>query len=159
MTNACQTSLGFHRQVVGKFTNHQNKVQLCICFFFFWKLLVPCLLHHVELLLSCASILGLASVLPKELTLVTHSVMRRGSVHVKGMSLGPNVHSARQAFMDWRVQTHMDVNSASVMDTAVSVRQLWGLPDITFQISSHQVGKVGLLSMSKVRDCIILPIF
>jgi len=109
--------------------------------------------------LSCVSFLGLASVLLKELTLVTHSVMKRGSVHAKGMSLVPNVHSARQAFMDWRVQTHMDVNSASVMDTAVSVRQLWVLPDITFQICSHQVGKVGLLSMSKVNDCIILPIF
>lgn len=85
--------------------------------------------------------------------------MRRGSVHAKGMSSVPNVHSARQAFMDWRVQTHMDVNSASVMDTAVSVRQLWVLLDITFQISSHQVGKVGLLSTSKVHDCIILAIF
>ena len=33
-TNACQTSLGFHRQVVGKFTKHQNKVQLCVRFSF-----------------------------------------------------------------------------------------------------------------------------
>lgn len=70
----------------------------------------------------------------------------------------PNVHSARQASMDWRVQTHMDVNSASVMDTVVCVRQLWVILDITFQISSRQVEKVGLLSMSKVH-VIILPIF
>lgn len=76
--------------------------------------------------------------------------MRRGSAHVKGMSLVPNAHSAKQAFMDWRVQTHMDVNSASVMDTAVCVKKLWVILDITFQINSRQVGKVGLLSMSKV---------
>lgn len=69
----------------------------------------------------------------------------------------PNVHSARQASMDWRVQTHMDVNSASVMDTVVCVRQLWVILDITFQISSRQVEKVGLLSMNKVH-VIILPI-
>lgn len=67
----------------------------------------------------------------------------------------PNVHSARQASMDWRVQTHMDVNSVSVMDTVVCARQPWVIPDITFQ---HQVGKVGLLLMSKVRG-IILPLF
>ena len=67
----------------------------------------------------------------------------------------PNVHSARQASMDWRVQTHMDVNSVSVMDTVVCARQPWVIPDITFQ---HQVGKVGLLLMSKVHG-IILPLF
>lgn len=110
-----------------------------------------------ELQFSCAPFSGLASVLLKELTPVTRSVMRRGSAHAKGMSLVPNVHSARQASMDWRVQTHMDVNSASVMDTVVCVRQLWVILDITFQISSRQVEKVGLLSMSKVH-VIILPI-
>ena len=109
-----------------------------------------------EIQFSCAPFSGLASVHLKELIPVTHSVMRRGSAHVKGMSLVPSAHSARQASMDWRVQTHMDVNSASVMDTVVYVRQLWVILDITFQISSHQVGKVGMLLMSKVHVIIFL---
>ena len=116
---------------------------------------VPLFFASCELQFSCTPFSDLASVLLKELIPVIHSVMRRGSAHAKGMSLVPNVHSARQASMDWRVQTHMDVNSASVMDTVVCARQPWVIPDITFQ---HQVWKVGLLSMSKVHIT-TLPIF
>ena len=72
------------------------------------------------------------------------------------MSLVQNVHSVKQASTDWRGQTHMDVNSASVMDTVVCVKQLWAILEIILQITSHQVVKVGLLSMSKVHVIILL---
>ena len=81
--------------------------------------------------------------------------MRRGSAHAKGMSLVQNVHNVKQASMDWRVQTHMDVNSASVMDTVVCVKQPWVILEIILQITSRQVMKVGLLSMSKVHVIIL----
>lgn len=78
--------------------------------------------------------------------------MRRESVLAKGMSLVPNARSVKQASMDWRVLTHMDVNSASVMDTLVCVRQPWVILDETFQISSLWVWMVGQLSMNKVTN-------
>ena len=148
VTNARQTTLDFHRQVVGRFT---KQLKTNIFNYIFW---IPVLCNSTsssapcELQFSGAPFSGLASVLLKELTPVIHSVMRRGSARAKEMSSVPNVHSVRQASMDWRVQTHMDVNSASVMDTAVYVRQPWVIRGITFQ---HQVWKVGRLSMSKVQ--------
>ena len=80
--------------------------------------------------------------------------MKRESVRAKGTSLVLNAPSVTQAFMAWRVQTHMDVDSAFVMDTAVCVRKLWVIPDETFQISLDQVWMVGPLSMNKVVTCI-----
>ena len=154
VTNARQTTLDFHRQVVGRFAK-QLKTNILHIFDTYFATYSTSSSASCELQFSWAPFSDLASVLLKELTPVTHSVMRRGNAHVKGMSLVPNVLSARQASMDWRVQTHMDVNSASVMDTVVCVRQPWVIPDITFQ---RQVGKVGLLSTSKVHVT-ILPIF
>ena len=48
---------------------------------------------------------------------MTHSAMRRASVHANGMSLVPNAPSVTLAFMAWRALTHMDVDSVSVMGT------------------------------------------
>ena len=67
------------------------------------------------------------------------------------MSLVPNARSVTQASSAWRVQTHMDADSAFVMDTVVFVRKLWVILVETFQISSDQVWMAGPLSMNKVR--------
>ena len=51
------------------------------------------------------------------MTLVTHSAMKRASVHAKGMSLVPSVTSVTLASMAWKTQTHMVANIVSVTGT------------------------------------------
>ena len=97
------------------------------------------------ILMQLSSVSGLASVRLKELTPLTRSVMRKGSVHAKGMSSAASAHSVTLATMVCRVLTHMGVDSASVMATAVCVEKPMVILEGTFQTNSRQVWKAGLL--------------
>lgn len=67
-------------------------------------------------------VLGPASAPLKEVTLVTHSAMKRASVLAKGMSLVPSVLSVILASMAWKARTHMVANSVSVTVTLAFVK-------------------------------------
>lgn len=66
-------------------------------------------------------VVGPASAPLKEVTLVTHSAMKRASVLAKGMSLVPSVLSVILASMAWKARTHMVANSVSVTVTLAFV--------------------------------------
>ena len=80
-----------------------------------------CLIVDLKSIFSFV-VLGPASAPLKEVTLVTHSAMKRASVHVKGMSLVPSVLSVILASMAWKARTHMVANTVSVMDTLAFVK-------------------------------------